>query len=578
MNCSLKKFLITFFSILSILILVFIDILLLPPPAIEFAQRPETAVSQPQPQTLCKETQDNSSPPCNPALADSVWSISHGGSYAQGSSAFAGPISSADANAQHLDFGGMPITLNFTTPYADGGTAVWGSPLSVDGLIVKIDHDSFKIIDLYKPAEREDNPPAQTLSISGAYSLIDSDNRFVVGRQRAIEIYGDATAGDRFSPIKLIHRFDLPDDFFCTDDDFIVGLNMTYDDHLAIVTERGMVAILPRQLEKVTDKDLRQYAINEPNCAAQTDNLEMVSNSLAVDETGGIFIVTSQHMIRLDWDGQTLSEAWRTPYEADSGEVSTIRLGAGSGSTPSLMGTGNDDQFVVITDGQPLMHLVLFWRDEIPANWEPIAPSKDRRIACEIPVTFGDPGASSSLSEQSVLVTGYAAIIVNNQLRQEPPNWPNLPPFVNSALAAAAGGNPEATPIGIERIDWNPATRTCATVWVNTETSIPNGIPTMSRATNLFYGIGLRAGAWGLEAVDFETGASRFFIPAAQKRCSLAALQQFEPFVLRLLTAVRQPFAGHNCENSFYAATEIGPEGTIYTGTFLGASKYAPEG
>ncbi|HEY5730686.1 MAG TPA: hypothetical protein VIS72_11580 [Anaerolineales bacterium] len=31
-----------------------------------------------------------------------------------------------------------------------------------------------------------------------------------------------------------------------------------------------------------------------------------------------------------------------------------------------------------------------------------------------------------------------------------------------------------------------------------------------------------------------------------------------------------------DCENSFFAATEIGPDGTIYTGTLLGVSKFTP--
>ena len=575
----MKKFIISFFAIFIVLAIVFIGVLLLPPPPIDVAQPTDTAVSNPpftKPTALCKLANAQHSLPCNNSLADSAWSISHGSSYAQGSSDYPGPASAEGATAQHLDFGGMPITLNFTTPYADGGTAVWGSPLSIDGLVVKIDHQSFKIIDLYKPQEREENPPQQTLSISGAYNLIDSDNRFIVGRQHAIEIYSDAVEGDRFSPIELVHRYPLPPHFFCGENDFIVGLSMTYDDHLAIVTELGMVAVLPRQLESVSDDDIQQYALNGENCATKQDNVDIVSNSLAVDEAGGLFVVTSQHMVRLQWDGTTLSETWRVPYEAGNGDSSPIRLGPGSGSTPSLMGTGDEDKFVVITNGQALMHLVLFWRDDIPPDWEPIAPNKDRRIACEIPVTFGNPSATSSLSEQSVLVSDHAAVLVSNLLRQPSLNLANFPPFVNSALAAAAGGNPDAAPLGIERIDWNPDTRKCETVWANKEISIPNGIPTMSRDTNLFYGIGLRDGAWGVEAVDFDTGASRFFIPAAQKRCSLAAIQQFEPFALRLLTAVRQPFAGHNCENSFYAATEVGPDGTIYTGTFLGASKYAP--
>ena len=33
----------------------------------------------------------------------------------------------------------------------------------------------------------------------------------------------------------------------------------------------------------------------------------------------------------------------------------------------------------------------------------------------------------------------------------------------------------------------------------------------------------------------------------------------------------------NSCENSFYAATEVGPDGSIYTGTFRGVSSYLPQ-
>ena len=68
------------------------------------------------------------------------------------------------------------------------------------------------------------------------------------------------------------------------------------------------------------------------------------------------------------------------------------------------MGTGNEDRFVVITDARPLMHLLLIWRDEIPEGWEPLRQGIDRRIAAEIPITFGVENETSSISEQSVLV------------------------------------------------------------------------------------------------------------------------------------------------------------------------------
>ncbi len=123
---------------------------------------------------------------------------------------------------------------------------------------------------------------------------------------------------------------------------------------------------------------------------------------------------------RVQWTGSELtldpaSGAWRAAYEIGAGQQGG-RLGKGSGSTPTLMGTGDGDRFVVITDGQDVMHLVLMWRDDIPSGWEPIAPGKDLRIAAEVPVTFGNPDAEVAYSEQSVLVRGYGAVVVNNRL------------------------------------------------------------------------------------------------------------------------------------------------------------------
>jgi len=224
------------------------------------------------------------------------------------------------------------------------------------------------------------------------------------------------------------------------------------------------------------------------------------------------------------------------------------------------------------------MHLVLFWRDEIPENWSPLAGGVDRRIACQVPVTFGHPDSKRSFSEQSVLVRGYSAVVVNNLLQKEPFFWRWMPNFLMNALAAMEGANPDNAPYGIERIDWNPETKTCEVVWANTELSIPNAVPTMSQATGLFYAIGQRNGVWGLEAVDFDSGESQFFIQSRQERCTFASMQQLTPLWLRWIIGPSRLLKQASCENSFYAATEIGPDGTIYSGTSLGASKFTPFG
>jgi hypothetical protein len=322
---------------------------------------------------------------------------------------------------------------------------------------------------------------------------------------------------------------------------------MTYDGMVAFVTDLGTVGVIDRSL---SPDSARFLSLNEgAGPSTPADELEHVSNSIAACEKGGIYVVTDKHMYRVQWTGSGLtldpaSGAWKAAYETGSGQQGG-RLGEGSGSTPTLMGTGDGDRFVVITDGQDVMHLVLMWRDEIPAGWEPIAPGKDPRIAAEVPVTFGDPEAKVSCSEQSVLVRGYGAVVVNNRLgldilRSLPPG---LQPF-----SMLLSNLPGIAPYGIEKFVWDPEARRLESAWCNPSISLPNAIPTMSAETGMIYCIGQRRGAWTLEAVDWETGVSRFH------------------YVI-----------GYSIfHNSFYAATEIGPDGAIYYGTFCGINKLQP--
>ncbi len=518
-------------------------------------------------------------PLCSPALSPEAWPISHRGPYAQGSSPAPGPHDAAGVVAEHLLLTGPPITLATSPAYPDGGVAMWGSELGLTNAVFKIDHDTFTVIDTYVPANEETDPPLIPLGVSGAYSVADADFHFILGRARFIEIFGDAVPGDRSSEIALLKRVFLPPSAFCRDTDLLVGGVMLPDGHLAFVTEQASVGIVPSDPAGLDPANV--ISLPSENGAACADagtsdeDLETVSNSIAADEDGGFYVVTGAAVIKYRWDGATLAKVWRTEYESDP-PYSLLRLGPGSGSTPSLMGTArDDDRFVLVTDGRELMHLVFLWRDDVPAGWQPIAPGKDPRIACEVPITFGDRKATRTLSEQSVLVRGHAAVVVNNLLRSEEGIGVGIP-ALDAALAALEGGNPAVAPRGIERVDWNPLTRACATTWTNREISLPNAIPTMSAATDLIYAIGQRRGVWGLEALDFRTGASAFVVPSAQRTCPQQVLDTVAgsplgPFLLPALE--RLPAS---CENSLFAATEVGPDGSIYTGTFQGVSRFTP--
>jgi hypothetical protein len=524
---------------------------------------------------LCTTPLAPDEPLCSTAFGDTAWPGSHRGSYAQGSSPLPGPTEVNTVTPEHIELPGAPIIISFSAPYSDGGRAAWSTVLGASNAIIKVDHERFEVIDTYIPAEREGaNAPTVPLGVSGAYAAIDSENQFIVGRTRFVSFFGDSIEGDRSSSIELKKRIHMPAEAFCNEEDIIAGMSLTYDGHLAFVTELGNLFVISTDADPDNLGDVPVISTN-PDCAtADRADLEIVSNSIAIDEDGGIYVVTSAAMYRFDWDGEALALVWRTEYQTVE-KPSPIRLGPGSGSTPSLMGTAaDDDRFVVITDGQELMHVVLFWRDEIPEDWEPIAPGRDPRIACEVPIDFGTEETKTS-SEQSVAVRGYSAILVNDLLDDPTLVDPETAlPIEQNIISALEGGIPAKAPRGLERVAWDPGTRSCASLWANPDISVPNGIPSISEASRMVYGIGQRDGRWGLEGLDLDTGKSRLWAPGGRGTCNpdLLGILGALPSVVAVLEQVPD-----SCENSVYAATTVAPDAMVYTGTFFGMSRYVPD-
>lgn len=491
-----------------------------------------------------KEDLSLEEPPINHFLADSPWAESHRNSYCQASSPFPGPVTATKLEYAHQTMRfDVPITLSFSEKYPDGKWVIWGSTVGLIGRVFKIDPDTFDFIDQYIPQLEENAPLNMAPSITGAYNILDNNGTFFVlnNNHCGIDAFSDVDSNISTSDIVLKNRFIVPDkNLQYPDDEKIVGITMTYDGMIAFVTNLGTVGVVSRNLSL----DSAHYLVLNHK---GLDRPEEVSNSLASDEDGGIYVVTDQLMYRVQWTGHELTletslGAWTAEYEIGEGQQAG-RLGNGSGSTPSLMGTGNQDKFVVLTDGQEIMHLVLMWRDKVPDDWTPIAPGKDIRIAAEIPVTFGDIDTNISYSEQSVLVQGYSAVVVNNRL-----GWDRLRQLPQSfqPFAMIISNLPGVAPYGIEKFTWNAITRKLTTTWVNQELSLPNGIPSMSTDTGLIYCIGQRNAVWTLEAIRWDTGISAFFYE---------------------LTPCER-------DNSFYAATEIGPDCSIYTGTLFGIAQF----
>ena len=140
-----------------------------------------------------------------------------------------------------------------------------------------------------------------------------------------------------------------------------------------------------------------------------------------------------------------------------------------------------------------------------------------RRIAGLAPVTMGELNVQKIQSEQTVIVAGYGALVVNNT----PRNAPFFIPKEGSArgvLIGPLGSNPKFQPYGMQKFQWNPAKRRLEEAWVNERISSPNGVPWVSTGSNQVYFMGARDNEWTFEAVNWMSGERTFhYILPGQK-------------------------------------------------------------
>jgi hypothetical protein len=173
----------------------------------------------------------------------------------------------------------------------------------------------------------------------GGYFYLDHQDRAVLGTndrhvlEVAIGDAGFATTRD----IDLSQRIDSSDG--------IISVLPDWSGRFWFVTRRGTVGTIDRATGEVQIKRLG----------------EGISNSFAVDETGGVFIVSDKALYRFDAGNQGEPvETWRVVYP-NSNVVKPSQSDAGSGTTPTLMGDGKDG-WVAITDNADPMNVQVYRR------------------------------------------------------------------------------------------------------------------------------------------------------------------------------------------------------------------------
>ncbi|NNC36083.1 MAG: hypothetical protein HKO02_01395 [Hyphomonadaceae bacterium] len=479
---------------------------------------------------------DMNFPAVNPMAAQGVNPIPHGDPAQQDSTPLPGPLDKTRRLEDHeiaYQFLGPGHFGAFTSgEYADGRRVLWTN--GVNG-VFKLDYETYELID-HLPSDVADkwneewankiiakldkNNGASALptavksmmplkSLSGVYTVVGANDWFYLAKKDgSIVAYGDETQGDAGSKIVEKEVFKLPADIAGAS----VGMNMTYDGWIVFPMEKGTIVAVSPDLTEY--RSVRLKHADTEDTETRGVGYGWVRNSIAIDEEGGIYVASRNHMHKVVWTGDALSVdpadgAWTAAYRNGTEE--------GTGATPSLMGFGDEDRFVVITDGDIRMNVVLMWRDAIPEEWQQIDGAPSRRIAGQAPADMGNLKVQEIQTEQTVIVAGYGALVVNNTPRNTPFFMPNEG-VGRGATIGPLGNNPKFQPYGVQKFEWNPNKRRLEKAWVNETISSPNGVPWVSTGSGQVYFIGARDNEWTLEAVNWLTGEPTFhYIMGAQK-------------------------------------------------------------
>ena len=333
----------------------------------------------------------------------------------------------------------------------------------------------------------------------GGYFYLDHRDRAVVATNDRRVLVVSIGSGPAFT---VERSYSLADAIGT--DDGIISVLPDWDGTLWFVSRKGVVGTI------------------EPDGGAVRSLVlpgEGISNSFAVDETGGVYLVSDAALYRFDAGaGGAPAVTWRRPYP-DSGLHKPGQSDAGSGTTPTVMGS----KWVAITDNANPMNIRVYRR------------ATGREI-CSEPIFA--PGQSAT--DQSLIAAGNAIIAENNH--------------GYSITAVELGGttSPGLVRVDVERSKGKRKGYLCRTVWTSNERA-PSVVPKVSLANGLVYTYTKPAGTgisdpWYLTALDFRSGATIF------KRLGGEGL-------------------GYN---NNYAPVTLGPDGTAYVGVLGGLSAFSP--
>ncbi|MGN6129998.1 MAG: hypothetical protein ACTHOK_06620 [Nocardioidaceae bacterium] len=351
----------------------------------------------------------------------------------------------------------------------------------------------------------------------GGYFYLDDHDRAVVPTSDGhIDVIGETGSADA-PQLSLVRQYDVST---YTKGDTILSVLPDWAGRLWFVTGSGVVGVVRPGSGAVR--------------AMTLPHQETVGNSVAVDETGAVFVVSSKALYRfVAGRGGRPVVTWRKPYDAGTRQKPG-QSQLGSGTTPTVVRRGKRHYVAITDNAEPRMHVLVFRADR----------RRPGKPVCAMPV-FPD-GRSST--DNSLIAWGRSLVVENNYGYTGPEQ---MPP------AGDLDRNTPTTVPGVTRIDVDYAHGGCHKVW-SAKVRVPTSVSKMSAATGLVYVYEHPAAGevrytsgqpqtgpedpWYLTALDARTGRR----------------------VWSVLTGTGLGY------NNNYAPITFGPDGTAYVGVLGG--------
>ena len=360
-------------------------------------------------------------------------------------------------------------------------------------------------------------PPRQPSSTpfssfgGGGYFYLDQKDRVVVPTsQGTIDVIEEAGTGAA-PTFSLVRSYDVSGR---TGGSLILSALPDWHGRIWFVTGSGVVGVVNRHSGKVRAKDLH----------------EKIGNSFAVDETGGVLVVSDAALYRFHARHGRPAITWRRTYDhGDRQKPGQTQVG--SGTTPTIVVRGGR-RFVAITDNaDPRMHVLVYRIGH-------------RRPVCRMPVF----AKHRSDTDNSLIAFGRSLVVENNYGYTGPQEQPPAP--------TPERQTPTTVP-GVTRVVVDYRHGGCRKAWT-AHVRVPTSVSKASTGTGLVYvyehpaadEISYPGGEpvsgpqdpWYLTALDARTGQRRWSVRTG---------------------------SGLGFNNN-YAPITLGPDGTAYVGVLGG--------